>query len=52
MIWYYLAFLILILEIILFISIIGIPVVLYLRDHNDWFSHPFNEAYCSIERGN
>ena len=47
MIWYYLAFLTWILEIILFISIIGIPVVLYLRDNNDWFAQPFAEAYCN-----
>lgn len=42
--FYFLAFLIWILEIVMFASIVLIPVVMYLRDNYDWFERPFNEA--------
>ena len=42
--WYCLAFLICIIEILMFASIILIPVVMYLRDECEWFEHPFIKA--------
>ena len=44
--WYYLALLTWILEIIMFISIVLIPVCIYLRDSHDWWETPFSEAYA------
>ena len=43
--WYYLALLTWILEIIMFASIILIPVCIYLRDLRDWWDKPFINAY-------
>ena len=42
--WYYLALLICIVEIIMFASIILIPVAWCLREDFDWWSAPFYEA--------
>ena len=42
--WYYLALLIWIAEIIMFASIILIPVVMYLRRWCIWWDRPFTEA--------
>lgn len=42
--WYYLALLTWIFKIILFVSIVGIPIEIYLSDSSDWFEKPFNEA--------
>ena len=43
--WYYLAFLICILEIIMIATIVLIPLVRYLRDYYDWFEKPFEMAF-------
>lgn len=42
--WYYLALLIYIAEIIMFASVVLIPLVMYLRDAEDWWKSPFTEA--------
>lgn len=43
--WYYLALLTWILKIILWVSIVGIPMEIYLRDNYEWFEDPFYEAF-------
>lgn len=43
--WYFLALLIWLLETIMFVSVILIPVIMYLRDNYEWFEKPFNTAY-------
>lgn len=48
--WYYLAILIWILEILMFISIIFIPAVMYLRDYHWWFNSPFLIAKIRINK--
>ena len=45
--WYYLASLIWVTRLLLFVTIIGIPLVMYLMDNNEWFEAPFNCAYCT-----
>ena len=47
---YYLALLIWILEIIMFASIILLPVVVWLRDNYDAFKVPFVCAHCKSWR--
>ena len=42
--YYYLAFIIWISKILLWISIIGIPIDLYLTNNTNWFDEPFKEA--------
>jgi hypothetical protein len=42
--WYFLAFLVWIIEILMFASIILIPFVMYLRNETEWFEHPFAKA--------
>ena len=42
--FYYLAFIIWILKIMLFITIIGIPIERILSDHFDLWGEPFNWA--------
>ena len=42
--FYYLALLTWILEIIMFASIVLIPIVLILREESDWWQKPFEEA--------
>lgn len=43
--WYYLALLIWIAEILMFASIVLLPVAIYLRNNNDWWENPFEEAH-------
>jgi len=43
---YYLALLIWVLEIIMFASIVLLPLVVWLRDNFDAFKVPFCCAYC------
>lgn len=43
--YYFLAFIFWIIKIILWISIIGIPIERYLADRIGWFYKPFAEAY-------
>lgn len=49
--FYYLALLTWIAEILMFASIIFIPVVLFLRNKYLWFIRPFEEAECSRLHG-
>ena len=42
--WYFLALLIWFAEILMCATILLIPVCIYLRDNDDWFDSPFNEA--------
>lgn len=42
--YYYLAFIIWIAKILLWISIIGIPTDMYLTNNTNWFDKPFKEA--------
>lgn len=42
--WYYLALLIWILKIILWVSILGIPIEIYISNNSEWFEKPFCEA--------
>ena len=49
--YYCLAALIWILEIIMFTSIIFIPMVIYLRVRYDWFEEPFGTAEWLLELG-
>lgn len=42
--YYFLAFVIWILEIVMFATIILIPVAMYLRDSYVWFDAPFGQA--------
>lgn len=42
--WYFLAFLVWIIEILMFASIILIPFVMYLRNETEWFARPFAKA--------
>ena len=44
--WYFLAFIIWIVIIVLCLTIIGIPIVVYLKDRSQWFDAPFDTAYC------
>lgn len=46
--WFYLALLTWIFEILLFVSIIGIPICMYLRYTSRWFAFPFEEASMRI----
>ena len=43
--WYYLALITCIAEIIMFASVILIPVCMYLRDYYVWWNRPFSQAY-------
>ena len=36
-------------EIVLLVSIIGIPLLVRLREGSDWFRNPFHEAYWLIQ---
>lgn len=47
--WYWLALLIWFIEILMFVSILLIPVVVYARDNNDWFHAPFRNAWWNSE---
>lgn len=38
-----------ILEIALLVSIVGIPLLVRLREASDWFRNPFHEAYWMIQ---
>lgn len=38
-----------ILEIVLLVSIIGIPLLVRLREASDWFRNPFHEAFWMIQ---
>ena len=42
--YYFLALLVWIVMIIMFLTIILIPVVMHLRDNNEWFASPFSKA--------
>lgn len=48
--WYYLAALIWLLRILMFVSIIFIPAVIYLINHNWWFYNPFFAADVTVEK--
>lgn len=39
---YYLAFIVAIVEVIMFVSVILAPLALWLRNESDWFKDPFN----------
>ena len=43
--YYFLAFMIWIVLIILCLTIIRIPIAIYLKSHFDWFDAPFEMAY-------
>jgi len=47
--WYYLAGLTYLLYLILFVTIILIPVLVYLLDLNWWFIEPFEDAKRKAE---
>lgn len=44
MIYYFLALLIWLVKILLWVSVIGIPIERYVSFHTDWFDCPFTEA--------
>ncbi len=43
--WYYLAFLIWIVNILLVFLIITFPILVYLINNYPWFEHPFESAF-------
>lgn len=46
---YYLAFIIVIIEAAMFVSVILAPFALWLRDKSYWFKYPFDEADYVID---
>ena len=47
--FYFLAFIVWVCIIVLWISIIGIPICVYLCHHNNWFDAPFDKAYSKAK---
>jgi len=41
---YYLAFLICVITILMYLTIVFIPIAIWLKDHFEWFREPFEMA--------
>lgn len=46
---YYLAFIVAIIEAVMFVSVILTPLALWLREKSDWFENPFDAADYVID---